>query len=362
MRRGEEPTNPRSAGGAAERRPAGPRRCLVIHPGALGDLLLALPALAHLGALGFTRVLAAVPRLGALIQEGGGVEEAADLEALGLHRLFVAGSDPPMSAWLRTFDAVISWLGAGDDTYRRHLAAAGPPTVVGRIRPAPGAGLHASAHLLATLAPLGPLPATPPGVRLAPPAEALAWARDWLAERGLGPHEAVLLQVGAGSAAKVWPGALALCGRLQAARVPVVLTAGPADEPALAPFRAEIGFSERRVARALSLDRLAGLSSLARAFVGNDSGPTHLAAAVGCPTLALYGPTDPAVWRPLGTCVQVLAGRGPASAAPWGGVDVDRVLKALDAMLGGGAGAPASARSGAVVGPPAAAGLAGGPA
>jgi len=267
-----------------------------------------------------------------------------------------------VSAWLSTFDAVISWLGAGDETYRRHLTAAGPPTVVGRIRPAPGAGMHASAHLVASLAPLGPLPATPPGVRLAPPDEGLAWARDWLAERGLGPREAVLLQVGAGSAAKIWPGALELGGRLQAARVPVVLTAGPADEPALARFRTEIGFGERRVAHGLPLDRLAGLSSLARAFVGNDSGPTHLAAAVGCPTMALFGPTDPVVWRPLGTCVRVLAGRGPASATPWEGLDVDRVLMALDAMLGRGSGAPASARPGAVVAPPAAAGLAGDPA
>ena len=41
-------------------------------------------------------------------------------------------------------------------------------------------------------------------------------------------------------------------------------------------------------------------------FVGNDSGPGHLAAITGTPTLALFGPTDPARWRPLGPHVKVL--------------------------------------------------------
>ncbi len=39
--------------------------------------------------------------------------------------------------------------------------------------------------------------------------------------------------------------------------------------------------------------------------MGNDSGVTHLAAAAGAPTLALFGPTDPATWAPLGPRVEV---------------------------------------------------------
>src|SRR3989442_1308147 len=109
---------------------------------------------------------------------------------------------------------------------RRGEEAADPPSAGGAGGRRPGGPRRrAGAHPVAALAPLGPLPATPLGVGLAPPDEGLAWARDWLAERGLGPREAVLLQVGAGSAAKIWPGALELGGRLQAARVPVVLTA-----------------------------------------------------------------------------------------------------------------------------------------
>ena len=50
------------------------------------------------------------------------------------------------------------------------------------------------------------------------------------------------------------------------------------------------------------LDALTG----AGGYVGHDSGPTHLAAMIGLPTLALFGPTDPAIWSPLGPRVQCL--------------------------------------------------------
>jgi ADP-heptose:LPS heptosyltransferase len=43
-----------------------------------------------------------------------------------------------------------------------------------------------------------------------------------------------------------------------------------------------------------------------RCFVGNDSGITHLAAYLGCPTIALFGPTDPRMWGPLGRRVKIL--------------------------------------------------------
>ncbi len=47
----------------------------------------------------------------------------------------------------------------------------------------------------------------------------------------------------------------------------------------------------------------------ARLFIGNDSGITHLAAATGMPVIAIFGPTDPAIWAPRGPHVQVVHGR-----------------------------------------------------
>jgi heptosyltransferase III len=47
----------------------------------------------------------------------------------------------------------------------------------------------------------------------------------------------------------------------------------------------------------------------ARLYVGNDSGITHLAAAVGTPVVAIFGPSDPAIWAPRGERVSVVSGK-----------------------------------------------------
>ena len=57
----------------------------------------------------------------------------------------------------------------------------------------------------------------------------------------------------------------------------------------------------------LSLSELGALCEIADLYVGNDAGPTHVAAAVGCPTLAIYGPSDPALSRPYATKGEVVA-------------------------------------------------------
>lgn len=306
------------------------RRCLVIHPGALGDVLLALPALAHLGRLGMERVVAVAPRLAALLDSSPVAERATDFDRLGLHRLFAPEPEPAVLDALAAYDAVVSWFGAGEPSYRAHLARLGRPVVVARASPPPGSGRHASRHLLETLAPLGPVPESLPRVRLTPDEAERARTAAWLDGRGLRPGEAVVLHPGAGAPAKAWPGYPALARRLAAAGVPVVVVAGPADAGPAARLVGEAGIAEAMVARDVPLPELAALFDAARAFVGNDSGLSHLAAAVGCPTLALFGPTDPALWAPLlGPRVEVLAGGGPGAADPWREVTVERVEAAL---------------------------------
>lgn len=68
----------------------------------------------------------------------------------------------------------------------------------------------------------------------------------------------------------------------------------------------------------------------ARVYVGNDAGPTHLAAQVGVPTVALFGPSSPRVWQPLGPRVTTIAPPQP-QAMDW--LDVTTVAKAVSAML-----------------------------
>jgi ADP-heptose:LPS heptosyltransferase len=83
------------------------------------------------------------------------------------------------------------------------------------------------------------------------------------------------------------------------------------------------------VARGLSAGALASLLRRCSAYLGNDSGVTHLAALVGVPTVALFGPSDPALWSPLGSRVTVL--RSPTAAMS--GITVDEALAALLALV-----------------------------
>jgi heptosyltransferase-2 len=57
------------------------------------------------------------------------------------------------------------------------------------------------------------------------------------------------------------------------------------------------------VARGLGVGALAALLLRCAAYVGNDSGVAHLAGLLGLPTVSLFGPTDPAIWAPLGRAV-----------------------------------------------------------
>ncbi len=77
----------------------------------------------------------------------------------------------------------------------------------------------------------------------------------------------------------------------------------------------------------LSLEQLGGVLASAGAYVGNDSGPSHLAAALGTPTVALFGPTNPAVWAPRGPRVHVLRGL-PSRGDAWG-IDPAKVVPAV---------------------------------
>ena len=87
--------------------------------------------------------------------------------------------------------------------------------------------------------------------------------------------------------------------------LPVLLSVGPADEW-LEGFARAMGKAGVPVVSGLSPAGLAALLSRCRLYAGSDSGVSHLAAAVGIPTVAVFGPTDPAVWGPRGRSVHIL--------------------------------------------------------
>lgn len=109
------------------------------------------------------------------------------------------------------------------------------------------------------------------------------------------------LHPGSGNPRKNWPleKFRALAAGLEQAGLSVRWVLGPAEAGLMLPAGAEAWRNVRLADIAASL-------AACDLFVGNDSGVTHLSAAAGCATVALFGATDPAVWTPRGRCVRVI--------------------------------------------------------
>jgi ADP-heptose:LPS heptosyltransferase len=131
---------------------------------------------------------------------------------------------------------------------------------------------------------------------------------------------------GSGSEKKNWPKEAFLevsRKAFQRWRIPSAVLLGPAEE-GQRPFWHATNGPDLSVREGLSILKTSRLLSHASIYVGNDSGITHLAAALGTPVVALFGPTDPGRWGPRGPAVEILL--QPVSP--------QQVLSALGRLLG----------------------------
>jgi heptosyltransferase-3 len=135
-----------------------------------------------------------------------------------------------------------------------------------------------------------------------------------------GPPYAVI-HAFASSPEKTWPAErfAALARHLQSSGLDPVFVAGPADDTS--------PFSEFRVIKAAPLSEVKQLMSGAALFVGNDSGPAHIAAAFGVPVVALFGPSNPVTWAPWRTEAQVLVSKDTIAA-----IALDEVIRAAESL------------------------------
>ena len=109
----------------------------------------------------------------------------------------------------------------------------------------------------------------------------------------------------------------------------LLLVGGEADGERLAALRASLPDQRIEVAESLPLTALAAELHQCAAFVGHDSGISHLAAAVGAPSVLLYGPTDPAVWAPQNPQVRVIQ----AAAGIMETITTEEVVSAVNEAL-----------------------------
>ncbi len=299
------------------------RRVLIIFPGALGDLICLLPAMRAIARRHRDSSIDLMARaeLARLVVEridfadAGARHSRAPSRAHSIDRrevsdLFRASRefgiendtdidvdiDASTREFFGQFDAIYSFFAADDANFRRRLSqACGRRVTFHPFRPS-GEGHVATGYLRAIL---GSSSAGAELVahdsRLELRREDLESASARLAALGIDPGNFVAIFPGSGSAAKNWPAEkFAALATMLAGRA--VFVHGPAEaalESALAAHRSA-------TLRGLELGAVAGIARLATAFVGNDSGVSHLASAAGACGVVLFGPTDPAQWRPLG--------------------------------------------------------------
>ncbi len=249
-------------------------RRLVIRPGAIGDLIVSLPAVECLRTeyLEVWTSTANAP----LVRFASAVRSIA---STGLDLLGIADPPPPgLISELRSFDSIVSWYGANRPEFRDLVRSLGLPFTFFSALPPQGAGMHATDFYLEQVS-------------------ALAECRNDSIPRI--PCSAVrgnfaVIHPFSGSPRKNWPlKRFRMLARGLERRMPVRWCTGVDDPPVEGAERFD------------DLYELACWLAQASLYIGNDSGITHLAAAVGTPVLAIFGPTDPAVWAPRGPNVRI---------------------------------------------------------
>jgi ADP-heptose:LPS heptosyltransferase len=294
-------------------------RIVVFHQGALGDFLMAASAIEELAEL-FS---------GARIDFWSKPEHAALLKA----KSYAADCHCPDgtlvacllqdSLWqtvtlpdfLLKADLVLIFGQEGSRVMAERLARRLPANVswIQSFPTVNDADTHVSRFLQRQLNGLGYSIGGKP-IRLLPnPGEKRA-VEDFL--KGLGIFSPpILIHPGSGGRRKVWPlgnwHALIMWLRTELS-FQVLLSIGPADEY-LNKFSRVMREAGVSVVSGLSAVRLSALLSFCRLYIGSDSGVSHLAAAVGIPAIAVFGPTDPRVWGPRGTNTVAVRRRWEAS-------------------------------------------------
>ncbi|MGH7816846.1 MAG: glycosyltransferase family 9 protein [Candidatus Binatia bacterium] len=278
------------------------KRVCVIFPGALGDFICFLPAL---------RILTRAAQVDLFAQS-----EFADivpaevtvrsLECFAISRLFMAdpAQNPDLRSLFGAYAAVYSWMGSQHSEFVNQLQTVSD----GRAKIFPfrpmGTIEHQADYYLRCLAATKFNGIEP---TIDHRAVAIAWRENFWRENSL-HHRAVLtISPGSGAREKNWPEefflAVAKWWRESVGGI-VILLVGPVE--------VERGGVDRLqenclVLRDLRLSQVAALLDRSVVYLGNDSGVSHLASAIGVPTVALFGPSDPRQWAPRGKKVTVIS-------------------------------------------------------
>lgn len=297
------------------------RTILVMHPGALGDVLLAIPAIQQLRAHipGCTIACAVQESIGSFLLRCGVIDVWMSIEGPEIADLF-AGSvscGSRLDELLRQCDVCVIWLKDEHQAIRRVLERYGVRQI--SIRSPFDEGLqarHQRDRFMEIIGETGLPPCETTRWKL--PAEIVQLGRECLLRHGLCPeHPLVMIHPGSGSRLKcIKPNVLAdTIMQLQTDGLQCCVLEGPADQET-AESLARCVQRPISVIKGMDISTVAGILSHTTLYIGHDSGVTHLSGLIGVQTLAMFGPTNPEQWAPKGPHVKVVRGM-PCICLSW---------------------------------------------
>lgn len=295
-------------------------RTLLHHDGALGDVLLSLPCIRFIRSSSSLLHVAARRDAAELLKETRCADDISSSGSAFYAPLYSGAPDDRLRDFLRGFARsyvfTVNSVSPLVSALRSHI----PPLVVITTVPPEKTPMHVSEFRLRQLGPDAVVAKSHSMLEV--PRKRVEEALKLLGMTGRqeGRRLIAAIHPGSGGKKKSWPieHYFALADRLRDDGVDPLFLSGPAEDAAS--ISAIDNFvSGRNGVMHIRIPELAAVSallSLCALFIGNDSGISHLAAAVGCPVIALFGPTDPVLWKPLGTSVTVMVGRARSDAVP----------------------------------------------
>ncbi|HXM32816.1 MAG TPA: glycosyltransferase family 9 protein [Chthoniobacterales bacterium] len=279
---------------------------LVIRGGAIGDFILTLPAIkllrdrfpqAHLEILGYQHIIA-------LAEKRFYADAICSIEYGALAGFFARESalPPELITYFGGFDLVVSYLFDPGRIFETNLKRCGIKRFLAGPAKLTGSE-HAARQLARPLEQLG-LRLEDQSAKIYPSDADRDFARNFLGDAA---QPVIAFHPGSGSETKNWPieNWRELGEHFLSQDRDILVVSGEADEERMRVLESEWGKRRARFAKHLPLPRLAALLENS-IFLGHDSGISHIAAAVGARCVLLFGPTDPAIWAPVGEKVMVL--------------------------------------------------------
>lgn len=277
------------------------KKLLLVHHGALGDLITTFPAVIRLKKSFHQIDLVCQKKLGRLAQSLKVVEGWFSLESASFASLYSSVVDPEVKHLLQSYHDVILF------SHSRQLQNS-IQNIIGKTpylippRPDKHQRIHISEHIFSSMVKCGLLAQ---GHSI--PNSMVSVAGNPIQKISKKDSPKILIHPGSGSIKKCWPvlNFIAVASSLVLKGNQPEFILGPAEH-----FLAEtLSHNNKNRLKIHIMDDLIQFSSVlktADAFIGNDSGISHLAAFIGLPTVAVFGPSDPKRWKPFGNAVTVV--------------------------------------------------------